>query len=138
MNAAEKIKRSWWVLISFIILINGLGLMYVGHRQNNYNWSLEGIIYEIPWIFCICYVDFDPLYDPFFVLAMIFMLISIIRSFWIALKLADVYENEDKYLIQNTSLNAQNKMKSNDNFSTTMGCCVCLVAIFVIFLILTI
>ena len=51
MNLTEKIKNSWWVILSFIIFLNGLGFMYIGFKHNNRNWILEGITYEFPWFF---------------------------------------------------------------------------------------
>ncbi|WP_458453940.1 hypothetical protein [Methanobrevibacter sp.] len=133
MSIIEKIKRSWWILISFIIMLNGLGFIYVGFSKNNRNWIIEGIIYEIPWLFSIFYAYDDLMVYTFIRLALVLMLISIIRSFWVAIKLADVYDNEDKYTVRPTVINNHNNPKRNDNFLTSFGCCLCLIVIFVMF-----
>ena len=136
MNALEKIKRSWWVIFSVIIIFNGLGFVYIGSIHNNRNWVLEGIIYEIPWVFGIIFSDFEALIDVYVAIAMILMLVSIVRSVWVAIKLADVYDNEDKYAIQTTVLNNSNIAQDNNDFPTTIACVSCLVLIFIAYALL--
>lgn len=139
MNLAEKIKNSWWVILSFIIFMNGLGFMYIGFKHNNRNWILEGIIYEFPWVFYIIIFAVYGISVPstlIFTFAVILMLISIIRSVWVAIKLADVYDNTEKYTIKQTNLNRTANAKKND--SPNIGCCFCLICIFIIFAIIII
>lgn len=134
MNAMEKIKRSWWVIFSVIILFNGLGFIYIGAIHDNRNWILEGIAYEIPWVFGIFLSDFDPILDIYVAICMILMLVSIVRSVWVAIKLADVYDNQEKYAIQSTALNGSSQQ--NSDFPTTIACVSCLVLIFIAYAIL--
>lgn len=136
MNALEKIKRSWWVLFSVLIIFNGFGFIYIGAIHNNKNWVLEGVIYEIPWVFGIIFSDFDALIDVYVAIAVILMFVSIVRSVWVAIKLGDVYDNEDKYAIQTTVLNNPNVAQDNSDFPTTLACASCLVLIFVAYAIL--
>ncbi len=136
MNALEKIKRSWWVIFSVIIVFNGLGFIYIGAIHDNRNWILEGVIYEIPWVFGIILSDFEPILDVYVAIAMILMLVSIVRSVWVAIKLADVYDNEEKYAIQSTALNNPNVNQDSSEFPTTVACVSCLVLIFVAYAIL--
>ena len=141
MNTIEKIKRSWWVLLSFIIFLNGFGFIYIGSKHNNRNWILEGAIYELPWV--LYFIIFGIYGTPvglnvtgmFVFMAVMLMFISIIRSVWVAVKLADVYENEEKYTIHTTALTKQTK-KAEDDSKSTMGCCLCLIIIFILFMII--
>ena len=55
----DSIINSLWVLISFIPLFNGLGLVYKGKTAPNKTWYLEGILYEIPWIIGILGIGFS-------------------------------------------------------------------------------
>lgn len=141
MNTIEKIKRSWWVIISFIMFLNGFGFIYIGSKHNNKNWILEGIMYELPWfLYFVIYGIYGVpngfnVTATFIVLSVILMFISIIRSIWVAVKLADVYENEEKYTIQTTVLTKQTQKKEDDSKST-MGCCLCIIIIFIIFFII--
>lgn len=141
MNTLEKIKRSWWVLISFIFFLNGFGFIYIGAKHNNRNWILEGIIYELPWL--LYFIMFGLYGTPigfnvpgtFVFLSVVMMLVSIIRSIWVAVKLADVYDNEEKYTIQSTVLTKQTH-RTDDNTNSTWGCCLCILVIFIIFMII--
>ena len=51
MDLTDKIKNSWWVILSFVMVLNGVGFIYIGSKHNNRNWIIEGIIYEVPWFF---------------------------------------------------------------------------------------
>lgn len=143
MNIFEKIRRSWWVILSFIIFLNGIGFLYIGSKHNNRNWIIEGIAYEIPWLLYFVYtVMFGNLNLNFlipsslmFLLALIILFVSIVRSVWVAVKLADVYENMEKYAIQSTVLINNSKTEENENFKTNFGCCLCIIVIFIMFLI---
>lgn len=140
MNLVDKIKNSWWVILSFLILLNGLGFLYIGFKHNNKNWVLEGITYEVPWFFYFIIFSIYGISIPSTVIiafALVLMLVSVIRSVWVAVKLADVYDNNEKYTIKQTSLDSHLNSQ-NDNDSFNMGCCFCLVCIFVIFALIVI
>lgn len=142
MNVFDKIKKSWWVILSFIMFLNGFGFIYIGVKYNNRNWLLEGVMYELPWFL---YFVFFAIYggskagisNPSSVIiafAVILMFVSIIRSVWVAVKLADVYENEEKYTLQSTSLNSTKEIKNTNDAHNGIGCCLCILIIFIIFI----
>ena len=135
MNVLDKIKRSWWVIFSAIIILNGIGFLYIGFKNNNRNWVLEGIIYEIPWVFGIIFADFDSLATVYVAICMILMLVSIVRSVWVAIKLADVYDNEDKYAIQSAQF-ANSSPNQNNNFPMVIACVSCLILVFLAYALL--
>ena len=135
MNTADKIKSAWWVILSFILFLNGLGFIYIGFKHNNKNWVLEGITYEFPWFFYFIIFGMygnSPASTTLTAIALLLMLISIIRSIWVAVKLIDVYENNEKYTIKQTNLNQQPAGQKKDN-NGSLNCCLCLVFIFIIF-----
>ena len=133
MNVVEKIKRSWWVIISVIPFLNGFGFVYIGLKNNNKHWVMEGVMYEIPWLFSIILADNGPVLDVMTSIASVVMLVSIIRSIWLAIKLADVYNNEDKYTVRPTAINNHNKPQQNGSSSSSFICCLCIIVIFVAF-----
>ena len=133
MNVVDKLKNSWWVILSFIIYINGAGFLYIGFKNNNRDWVLEGIIYEIPWLFYVIFFKNPALANSFFVITVVGMFISIIRSFWVAIKLADIYGNEEKYKVRPTNVAGQNNDEGFDGKVTKGMCCVCLAVIFLVF-----
>lgn len=76
----QKIGNSLWVLFSFIMFFTGVGFLIIGFRVNEIKWIISGIIYEIPWVLCFCFID-TSLEDPVMILVVIFWFIAIIHSF---------------------------------------------------------
>ena len=138
MNAVEKIKRSWWIVLSFIPFLNGFGFVYIGLKLNNKNWVIEGIAYEIPWLFYIIFFTNPVMPSKLVVIALVVMLASIVRSIWVAIKLADVYDNEDKYTVRPTVVNTQKDSDAKVKKSNMVSCCMCIVVIFIIFALVSI
>ena len=146
MSTSNKILKSWWVLLSFIMFINGFGFIHVGRKYNNPNWIIEGVIYEIPWFFYFMYysmydglstVGFNQV-DYILSFAIIMFFISIVRSFWVAVKLWDVYDNIDKYAHNPIELKNPEKAKESNNSSNGPICCLCIAIIFFIFVIMSV
>ena len=133
MSFFNKVLRSWWVILSCIFMINGFGFLYIGFKHNNKNWIVEGIMYEIPWIFSIFLIDNILVSDPLIALAIIIMIVSIVRSIWVAIKLADIYDNEEKYTVRPTAIRNHDEPKDKDVSNASLGCCLCIIAIFVLF-----
>lgn len=135
MNTIDKIKESWWVILSFILFLNGVGFIYLGFKRNNRNWVLEGIMYEIPWFVYFIYFSVYGAPKGFvsnptsaiMLFALLLMLVSIVRSIWVAVKLLDVYDLEEKPPKITTVSNNSN----DDNGKLT--CCICIIFLFIIF-----
>lgn len=141
MNILEKIKNSWWVILSIIIFLNGFGFIYIGFKHNNKNWILEGITYEFPWFFyfiIFAIYGISILSTLIIGFAVILLLVSLIRSVWVAIKLADVYDNNEKYTIKQTNLNNSHNTQNKGNGSFNLGCCFCLICIFIVFALIVI
>ncbi len=145
MKTSEKIVKSLWVLLSFILFLNGFAFIYVGTRHRYKNWIIEGIIYEIPWFFYFLYfaiyqtnpVGFDSI-DLILSIAFLLYFICIIRSFWVASKLWNVYDNNEKYTYNPVELKNPNESRPKDDSSAGPLCCLCIAIIFIIFAIMAI
>lgn len=140
MNASQKLLKSWWVILSFVLFINGFGFIYIGTKHNNQNWIVEGVIYEVPWFFYFIYYSiygFIPAgfnqVDYILSLALLLFFISIVRSFWVAVKLWDVYDNFDKYAHNPIELTNPHKPQESQNNSKVPICCLCIAIMFFIF-----
>ena len=136
MNSVGKLKKSWWAFVSFILALNGLGFVYIGSKYNNKGWIYEGIIYEVPWILALIFSYDLKLCTGLVIIALMVMIVSIIRSIWVAVKLLDIYENQEKYSVRPTVVTNPEKPKDDDNFKTSAGCCLCLIAVFLLFIII--
>lgn len=81
-----KITHLWWIIISFIFLINGFGLLYAGFNADERLWKMEGTIYEIIVLLFILSVGIQANSNLSSFITGIYLLswiISIIRSFMI-------------------------------------------------------
>lgn len=140
MSIGDKIKKIWWVIISFIPFLNGLGFVYIGFKHSNRNWVIEGITYEFPWFFYfIMFAIYpnSPQATAMVGISISLMLVSIIRSIWVAVKLIDVYENHEKYTIKQTNLRQKPGSQTNEN-NSAFSCCMCIACIFIIFAVIMI
>ena len=80
----EKSARSYWVIFSFIIFLNGLGLIFVGMKGNIRRWILEGAIFELLWVLYFILFSLNEGIGRFILsLAMIGWVLSIIRTFMV-------------------------------------------------------
>ncbi|MBR4448434.1 hypothetical protein [Methanobrevibacter sp.] len=68
---------------------------------------------------------------------MILLFVSIVRSFWVAIKLWDVYDNMDKYAHNPIELKNPDSPKETKNSSNGPICCLCIAIIFFIFVIMS-
>lgn len=81
-----KITHLWWILISFIFLFNGFGLLYAGFKTDVSLWKIEGTIYELMVLLFIIAVGIQPdsSFSSFITgIYLLSWIISIIRSFMI-------------------------------------------------------
>lgn len=76
----DKVKTSLWMLPSFFGLINGFGFIYLGRKNSNIKWTIEGIVYEIPWLIAILNIFNLSVAITAFSLGSFMVLISIVRS----------------------------------------------------------
>jgi hypothetical protein len=65
MNKSRKsllwqLVHSWWILLTFTFLFNGIAFFYIGSKVNNKRWSMYGVMYSFPFIFMIIAVIIDP------------------------------------------------------------------------------
>ena len=105
-----SIVDSLWVLISFIPVFNGFGLIYKGKTDPNKSLLTDGIVYEIPWALGILSLAVPPLRFISLKLAIVFYFVSVIRSVMVANEPKPLYANKELY-----SKEAEFKIKSNES-----------------------
>ena len=82
-----KIMNLFWIIFSFIFLLNGVGIIYAGHKANNRNWLIEGIVYQLFPTSLILLLMIDPNSSFGVTLTGIYLLtwvVCIVRTFFIA------------------------------------------------------
>ena len=73
------------------MFFTGVGFLIIGFRVNEIKWIISGIIYEIPWIFCIFYQNSIPDICTYGTAIFIWMF-SIIRAFWLGILFMKSYD----------------------------------------------
>lgn len=142
MNTFEKIKKSWWVLFPFTLIFPGFGFIYIGLKASNKNWIIEGITYEMPWLFYFIACSMFPakvMVTYYIWLILLAAFIALVRSIMVAVKLIDVYEmnNVPKISTSTSSGTSTTASSKKDSDSNWPACCACIFLIFVIFAIIS-
>ena len=79
-----NLEKSFLILVSFIPLINGMSFVYMGSKESNFKWILEGLIYELPWILLILFVYNDDMGTIIAELGVLALVIGIIRTIYVS------------------------------------------------------
>lgn len=142
MDTFEKIKKSWWVLFPFTLIFPGFGFIYIGMKASNKNWIIEGITYEMPWLFYFIACSMFPakvMVTYYIWLILLAAFIALVRSIMVAVKLIDVYEmnNVPKISTSTSSGTSTTASSKKDSDSNWPACCACIFLIFVIFAIIS-
>ena len=82
--AFGNIEKVFLILVSFIPLINGMTFVYMGSKEYNPKWILEGFIYELPWFILILFLYNDDMGTLIAELGLLFMFICIIRTIYVS------------------------------------------------------
>lgn len=138
MDTFEKITRSWWVAFPLTLFLPGLGFIYIGLKSDNRKWILEGITYELPTFFYFlasAVYSFDAMAPYYVVLILLAALIAFIRSIMVAIKLLEVYDNNDSPAVTQVGTGGT---ITKDKDSKWTACCGCLFVMFIIFAVISI
>lgn len=82
--AFGNLEKTFLILVSFIPLINGMTFVYMGSKESNFKWIIEGFIYELPWIILILFVYNDDMGSLIAELGLLFMFICLIRTIYVS------------------------------------------------------
>lgn len=83
-SAFSTLEKTFLILLSFIPIINGLSFVYMGSKEYNRNWIIEGLVYELPWFLLFLCVYNDDLGTTFAGFALLFMFICILRTAYVS------------------------------------------------------
>ena len=83
-SAFSTLEKTFLILLSFIPIINGLTFVYMGSKESNRNWIIEGLVYELPWFLLFLCVYNDDLGTTLAGFALLFMFICILRTAYVS------------------------------------------------------
>lgn len=113
-----KLVNLFWVLFSFIFLLNGIGIIYAGWKSDNRNWLMEGIVYQIFPTALLLLAMINPNSSVGVTLAGIYILtwiVCIIRTFFIAGKYLNYMRNKNGNLYNSQQPNSYNYQRQFNN-----------------------
>lgn len=113
LTTFKRIVYNLWILASFIPMVNGMGIIYVGAKTSNKSAINEGLIMEIPWMLLflaygiiVSTIPTSYMYGILGIIA-IFIIISIIASIVRSFSISPKYERlleEGRYKKSNNKL----------------------------------
>lgn len=113
LTTFKRIVYNLWILASFIPMVNGMGIIYVGAKTSNKSAINEGLIMEIPWMLLflaygiiVSTIPTPYMYGILGIIA-IFIIISIISSIVRSFSISPKYERlleEGRYKKSNNKL----------------------------------
>ncbi|MBQ6813636.1 MAG: hypothetical protein IJP12_03255 [Methanobrevibacter sp.] len=112
----NKIKTSLWIIPSFIVLINGLGFIYIGHRMSKTKWILEGVVYEFPWVFGILTILNQPTSVLAFSIGILMLIVSVVRSIMVNRQYQELLdiEYEEAQFIESGTIDADSQIQEGE------------------------
>ena len=78
-----KLIHSSWILLSFVIFLNGLSFLWIGSRVDEKKWLYEGMFYEIIVGLLFVIVSNQNLFKIGFTIYLVIWFINIFRSFYV-------------------------------------------------------
>ncbi|MBE6513005.1 MAG: hypothetical protein E7Z75_07705 [Methanobrevibacter olleyae] len=104
---------SLWVLISFIPILNGVGLAYKGKTIPKKSLITEGVVYTLPWVLGFIAWGVQPVRSIAFDLAFVLYFVSIVRSIMVASEPKPLYENREQISAKEADFKVKSQTKEN-------------------------
>ena len=114
-NKIDSVINSLWVLISFIPLLNGVGLMYKGYTEPKKSLLIEGFIYQMSWVVGFLAWGIQPVRFFAFEAAFVFYFASIIRSIMVATEPKPLYAKRDQFVKEAEYKEKKDKKDKKEN-----------------------
>ena len=83
-SAFSTLEKTFLILLSFFPFINGMTFVYMGSKESNRNWIIEGFVYELPWILLFLFVYNDDFGTTLAGFALLFMFLCILRTIYVS------------------------------------------------------
>ena len=82
-SAFSTLEKTFLILLSFFPFINGMTFVYMGSKESNFRWIIEGLVYEIPWFLQFLFAENDDLATTFAGFGLLFMFICLLRTLYV-------------------------------------------------------
>ena len=83
-SAFSTLEKTFLILLSLFPFLNGMTFVYMGSKESNRNWIIEGLVYELPWFLQFLFAYNDDLATTFAGFGLLFMFICLFRTVYVS------------------------------------------------------
>ena len=83
-SAFSTLEKTFLILLSLFPFLNGMTFVYMGSKESNRNWIIEGLVYELPWFLQFLFAYNDDLATTFAGFGLLFMFICLLRTVYVS------------------------------------------------------
>lgn len=83
-SAFSTLEKTFLILLSLFPFINGMTFVYMGSKESNFKWIIEGLVYELPWFLQFLFAYNDDLATTFAGFGILFMFICLLRTVYVS------------------------------------------------------
>ena len=101
--AFSTLEKTFLILLSFFPFINGMTFVYMGSKESNFKWIIEGLVYEIPWFLQFLFAENDDLATTFAGFGLLFMFICLLRTLYVSFTYKKEFDTNSRPMIKKSS-----------------------------------
>ena len=90
-SAFSTLEKIFLIIVSFIPFLNGMTFVYMGSKESNKNWIIEGLVYELPWFLQFLFAYDESIGTALAGFGLLFMFICLLRTLYVSF----TYKKED-------------------------------------------
>ena len=83
-SAFSTLEKIFLIIVSFIPFLNGMTFVYMGSKESNKNWIIEGLVYELPWFLQFLFAFNEGISTTIASFGILFMLICLLRTLYVS------------------------------------------------------
>ena len=83
-SAFSTLEKIFLIIVSFIPFLNGMTFIYMGSKESNKNWIIEGLVYELPWFLQFLFAFNEGISTTIASFGILFMLICLLRTLYVS------------------------------------------------------
>lgn len=83
-SAFSTLEKIFLIIVAFIPFLNGMTFIYMGSKESNKNWIIEGLVYELPWFLQFLFAFNEGISTTIASFGILFMFICLLRTLYVS------------------------------------------------------
>ena len=83
-SAFSTLEKIFLIIVAFIPFLNGMTFVYMGSKESNKNWIIEGLVYELPWLLQFLFAFNEGISTTIASFGILFMFICLLRTLYVS------------------------------------------------------